>query len=339
MKSAILYGCGSIGKLHLAELDRFCQKLTVIEKRAEVREKIEIQYGPKLRSFKSVQEVTDNDFDVAVISTWGPDHLEHFEDLSELKPKFVLFEKPLESSLVKIDRIEEKIQKMGIPAAVNFQLRFSPLRKRLLNLLQGNKYGDITNISITGGAKCMATSGIHWLDLVSSLLAEQPNSVIADLDFKQINPRAKDLVFIGGVSVWRYSQDKTLTIDFSNHSYSDLTMNVYFEGAVFNYQGGEITLRTSENPEEMIKLPINRTQYFSRLEFKENLGDLKKLKELGVSKTYLAIDKSPNTFSFENYIESTRQILYACTSSTEARKILTEEVLVQKLRNHDWRIS
>jgi predicted dehydrogenase len=216
MKSGILYGCGSIGKRHLAELDQFCEKLIVIEKNVEVRERIETQYGKKLRAFKSVEEVTDKDFDVAVIYTLGPDHLEHFEDLSELNPKFVLFEKPLESSLVKIDRIEEKIQNMGIPAAVNFHLRFSPLRERLLNLLQGNNYGDITNISIAGGAKCMSTNGIHWLDFVSSLFGEQPKSVFADLDFKQINPRAKDLNFIGGVSVWRYTQDKTLTIDFSN---------------------------------------------------------------------------------------------------------------------------
>ena len=337
MKSAILYGCGSIGKRHLAELDKFCEKLIVIEKDIEVRERIETQYGQKLQAFKSVEEVTDSGFDVAVISTWGPDHLEHFEDLSELKPKFVLFEKPLESSLVKIDRIEEKIQNMGIPAAVNFHLRFSPLRERLLNLLQGNCYGDITNISITGGAKCMSTNGIHWLDFVSSLLGEQPKSVFADLDFKQINPRAKDLNFIGGVSVWRYAQDKTLTIDFSNRSYSDLTIDIYFERAVFNYRGGQITLRTSENTEEMIKLPINRTQNFSRLEFDENLGDVKEPD--GVSQTYSAIDKSPNTFTFENYLESTRQIIYACISSTVARRITPDEVLAKELRSHDWRIS
>jgi hypothetical protein len=337
MKSAILYGCGSIGKRHLAELDRFCEKMIVIENNVEVREKIESQYGQKLRAFKSVEEVTDNDFDVAVISTWGPDHLEHFEDLSILKPKFVLFEKPLESSLVKIDRIEEKIQNMGIPAAVNFHLRFSPLRERLLELLQGNYYGDITNISVTGGAKCMSTNGIHWLDFVSCLIGEQPKSVFADLDFKKINPRAKDLNFIGGVSVWRYTQDKTLTIDFSNRSYSDLTMDIYFERAVFNYRGGEITLKTSENTQEMVKLPINRTQNFSRLEFEENLGDIKEPD--GVSRTYAAIDKSPNTFAFESYLESTRQIIYACISSTEARRITPGEVLSKELRNHDWRIS
>jgi predicted dehydrogenase len=337
MKSGILYGCGSIGKRHLAELDQICEKLIVIEKNIEVRERIETQYGPKLRAFISVEEVTDKDFDVAVISTWGPDHLEHFEDLSELKPKFVLFEKPLESSLVKIDRIEEKIQNMGIPAAVNFHLRFSPLRERLINLLQGNNYGDITNISIAGGAKCMSTNGIHWLDFVSSLLGEHPKSVFADLDFKQINPRAKDLNFIGGVSVWRYTQDRTLTIDFSNRSYSDLTIDIYFERAVFNYRGGEITLKTSENTGEMIKLPINRTQNFSRFEFKENLGDIKQPD--GVSQTYSAIDKSPNTFTFQSYLESTRQIIYACISSTEARRITPEEVLAKELRNHDWRIS
>ena len=337
MKSAILYGCGSIGKRHLAELDKFCEKLIVIEKSIEVREKIAFQYGRKLQAFKSIDEVRDDKFDVAVISTWGPDHLEHFEDLSKLKPKFVLFEKPLESSLVKIDRIAEKIQDMGIPAAVNFHLRFSLLRKRLINLLQGNYYGDITNISITGGAKCLSTNGIHWLDFVSSLLGEQPKSVFADLDFKQINPRAKDLNFIGGVSVWRYTQDRTLTIDFSNRSYSDLTMDVYFERAVFNYRGGEISLRTSKNTEEMIKLPINRTQNFSRLEFDENLGDVKEPD--GVSQTYSAIDKSPNTFTFESYLESTRQIIYACISCSEARRITPDEILANELRNHDWRIS
>jgi predicted dehydrogenase len=337
MKSAILYGCGSIGKRHLAELDRFCEKLIVVEKNMEVREKIETQYGEKLQAYKSVEEVTDDDFDVAVISTWGPDHLEHFEDLSKFKPKFLLFEKPLESSLMKIDRIEEKIRSMGIPAAVNFHLRFSPLRERLHALLEGECYGDITNISISGGAKCMSANGIHWLDFVSTLLGEQPKSVFADLDFKQINPRAKDLNFIGGVSVWRYTQDRTLTINFSNRSYSDLRVDIYFERAVFGYRGGEISLRTSEDTRELIKLPINRTQNFCRLEFQENLGAIKAPD--GLSQTYSAIEKSPNTFTFESYLESTRQIIYACISSTEARKVTPDDVLEMELRSHDWRIS
>jgi predicted dehydrogenase len=337
MKSAILYGCGSIGKRHLAELDKFCEKLTVVEKSTEVRQRIKIQYGEKIQTFESVEEVTESNFDVAVISTWGPDHLEHLEELSTFKPKFLFFEKPLESSLVKVDLIERKIRSMGIPAAINFHLRFSPLYQKLISLLKSQVYGDITNISISGGAKCMSTNGIHWLDFVSNLIAEQPKSVFADLDFKQINPRAKDLAFIGGVSVWRYSQDRTLAIDFSNRSYSDLTMTVYFERAVFIFRGGEITLRASEDEEGLIKLPINRTQNFSKVEFEYNLADIEEPD--GVSQIYMAIDKNPEMFKFENYIESTRQIIRACISSTEGRKIVSEEVLSNKLQDNDWRIS
>jgi predicted dehydrogenase len=337
MKSAILYGCGSIGKRHLAELDKFCEKLTVIEKNIEVRERIKIQYGEKLQSFESVDEVTESDFDVAVISTWGPDHLEHLEDLSKLKPRFLLFEKPLESSLVKVDLIEEKIRSMGIPAAINFHLRFSHLYQKLVSLLKGQDYGDITNVSISGGAKCMSTNGIHWLDFVSNLIGEQPKSVFADLDFKSINPRAKDLAFIGGVAVWRYSQDRTLTIDFSNRSYSDLMVSIYFERAVFEFRGGDISIRTSEDDGEMTKLPINRTQNFSKVDFKYNLAEINEPD--GVSQIYMKIDKSPENFKFETYIEATRQILKACISSTEARKIYADEVLSKKLQDHDWRIS
>ena len=215
-----------------------------------------------------------------------------------------------------------------------------------------NKYGlDQFYTKPNIAKKCLDTLNLQEYDTIIEPsagegvffhMAEHENKIGYDLepksdDIEQCDFLVKDLNFIGGVSVWRYTQDRTLTIDFSNRSYSDLTMDVYFERAVFNYRGGEIRLRTSTNTEEMIKLPINRTQNFSRLEFDENLGDVKEPD--GVSQTYSAIDKSPNTFTFESYLESTRQIIYACISSSEARRITPDEVLANELRNHDWRIS
>ena len=67
-----------------------------------------------------------------------------------------------------------------------------------------------------GGALCLSTNGVHWLDLALEILNSIPSSITADLDIDYINPRDESLAFIGGMSSFRLSNGSFIHISYTN---------------------------------------------------------------------------------------------------------------------------
>ena len=83
-KKAILVGYGSVGKKHLENLEMNGYSVDICEVNLKLISKLKKQnyfVKNKLNKFKK------NTYELAVIASWGPDHFQHFKDLTELKVK------------------------------------------------------------------------------------------------------------------------------------------------------------------------------------------------------------------------------------------------------------
>ena len=82
-------------------------------------------------------------------------------------------------------------------------------------------------LAVHGGAQCLVTNGIHFLDLACALFGETPESVWAEARDDRINPRSPELGFWAGTAVWSFSKGRTASISLTNGSSVSSAMHVY----------------------------------------------------------------------------------------------------------------
>ena len=119
-------------------------------------------------------------------------------------------------------------------------------------------------INVTGGAKCIATNGIHYLDLANSLFSSNPIQVISNLYNSEINPRRKDFLFLGGTASWEYSDSRYLNINFSNQSRISPSMEMIFEFGVGTIKGNDLVIERLDNKSLLKYRSITKTFYPSK---------------------------------------------------------------------------
>jgi predicted dehydrogenase len=86
---------------------------------------------------------------------------------------------------------------------------------------------EVLFISITGGAQCAITTGIHWFDFASELLNDSPLEVFATLKNGMINPRNINLGFWEGVITWKFRNSKFVNMVYSNSSFGRTKVQIY----------------------------------------------------------------------------------------------------------------
>jgi predicted dehydrogenase len=87
-------------------------------------------------------------------------------------------------------------------------------------------------VVVTGGAVCLLTNGIHWVDFATELFAGPPRQVLSTACGDAINPRSPDLLLYGGTAVWDFDRRREAVISFNNRSSVELRARVYYRDAV-----------------------------------------------------------------------------------------------------------
>ena len=241
MKS-LLIGFGSIGKRHLRELSSRSREVFVFDMKNSFPEIIK-EVGNA--TFYSDWNSLTNDhksFDFAVISTWGPNHLTQLRNVADLNIKSVLIEKPLASSLRDLQEIESIVEEKGLRIFENFHFRYCNFKNAIQQLEREFNLGNLIQFNISGGAKCIATTGIHYLDLCEWLFDCRPINVISDVNYAYINPRSPSLRLYGGLVKWDYPNGSKLTINMTNDSYSDAAVELIWKNAKAVFDGNTLTL-------------------------------------------------------------------------------------------------
>lgn len=271
---ALLVGCGSIGKKHLQELLPVFDAVTVVDINQEalawaIAEGAK-QTHTELTALQA--EIAAEPFDIAVVANWGPDHVKTIRTLLSYGQKNFVAEKPLADSIADVRAIGAEVRAAGGKLWINLTRRFSGLQSGINRVAAEHQLGELVAINVIGGARCFATNGIHYLDFANFMFGARPETVMADLESQNINPRHSDLAFYEGTAVYRYSNRRRFSIALSNSS----SVNEYAQLLWRNAEGelapnGDFVLRMRK-AEELEQYPsVTRTGNAVNEVFRGNL--------------------------------------------------------------------
>jgi predicted dehydrogenase len=340
--NVILIGLGSIGKTHLKYLTRYFYKIVIVD----VNENV---IGLNLdligdHKYEYLQTLKDYKFEKgyikhAVIANWGPDHFSTFEELVDLGVVNFIIEKPVAVSFEDLDKMRSLKRKHNLKILSNFQWSHGPFVDNLNFYASEFTLGKVCNIVVHGGAKCIATNGIHYLALADLVFSSHPIYTFGSLNSSQINPRNKDFLFIGGVSNWTYSNDRQLTIIFSNESSNSATMTIIFENGLAEVKGNQIKFLGFDKPFIDSNFPKTRTSYASvnliEIEaFTSNEFD-------GQEKIYEIFIGDNALDNFEASYNVTRNLLANLLSNERKKYIYLDRITrkFSKVYRRSWKIS
>lgn len=333
--SNLLIGCGSVGKRHLSKLIELGQKIWVVDPNEDARQfalsqsDLIVDAFPTIESFLKAQGTPS--VNLAVIANWGPDHFYAYERIKVLSPHTIIIEKPLTSKLSDLNLMKTHLKESKVSVFVNFHLRFDSGYKKLLELCNATKYGTPVLISIVGGAKCVSTNGIHWIDLSNQLIGSRWDKINASISSKLINPRSIDLNFLEGFTNITYKNNSTLNINFTNDSYMDAQITIVWKKAKGVIVDGVLTIFEAES-EIPLDQPVTRSVLFVKKTYETPFS------VDGFNNLYAKIDETKG-FVMENAIEANELLILSLISSETTSQLRPDKPLPQELVEFDWKIS
>lgn len=272
--TALLVGCGSIGKKHLQEMLALFDHVTVVDINEEALEWARNEGAGKVSTATSLDDVIANftPYDVATVANWGPDHVPTIRALQAKGQKNFVVEKPLSDSIADARDILAEVERAGGKLWINLTRRFSGLPDGILRVAAEHNLGELKGVTVTGGARCIATNGIHYLDLATVLFGASPISVTADLETQNINPRHESLAFYEGTVNYNYDGGKRFSCVFLNQSAVTENVRFYWRDAEGEMMpNGDFALRI-RNADEIATYPaVTRTGYAQQEVFRANL--------------------------------------------------------------------
>ena len=336
MKS-LLIGLGSIGRRHLRELSSRSEEVLVYDFKNNYPEILEELGNAIFYSDWNSLSTNHKDIDFAVISTWGPNHLQQLRNVESLGVKSVLIEKPIAASLSDVQEIEQISKDSKIRLFENFHFRYSNFKSAVQKLEDQFNLGNLIQFNISGGAKCIATTGIHYLDLCEWILEGRPESVIADLTFSYINPRSSTLRIYDGIAKWAYPSGAALTMNFTNNSYADAVIEIVWKNAMATFNGTMLILFGPEDFPNFDPQTTARVKPFTRklYEIDAILGDSS---NDGMTNLYNDFFDQNQKYRNLNPGSSTRDLIAALIASEMNMKISLRDNM-DVFHKIDWEIS
>lgn len=331
---AILVGNGSVGKRHLVHLKAVASSISVIDPNPSNL----VDSSANVAKFISIEDLNKSlvqsadyfgEDDFAIVSNWGPDHLRATSSLVSMGMKRFLVEKPLASSLRQLSQYENLVSK-NVLIWCNYHLRSSSGKQAILKFQKTQNLDSPISISVTGGAKCLSTTGIHWIDFAVNLFHDSPYQINGNVVSHDINPRNTNLSFLEGLAFFRFSQGRTLLLDFHNASQSDAIITILWRHHMAEIRSGKIRFYSSsiDNSDE---LPNTRSVTFDKLLAEENFA------ERGFEalfSEFVGANKSQS-----HLLTANRALLLALCSSELQKTVSWDEEIPMQLRDFDWRIS
>jgi predicted dehydrogenase len=233
----LLVGYGSVGAHHGRVLAARYGSLAVVESSPDARARA-TEAHPEAVVAGSLDELAAGGWDLpasrAAIATWGPSHAPLVDDLLDRGVRHLLVEKPMASSIAAAHTMIERSSALGARLGVHLQRRVSGLVPGIHRLAEAHGLGPMVAVTVDGGARCLVTNGMHWLDLACALLDALPTAVTSTARGQAINPRSPDLLLYEGNATWEFPDDRSLSMTFTNRSSVDERLRFWYRNGVID---------------------------------------------------------------------------------------------------------
>lgn len=259
----ILFGYGSVGRRHAKALATLVSDLYIVDlsetaRCAAMRDYPSAEVVPDLETLDSREPPWASA--LAIIATWGPSHAGICRFLIERGVRKIICEKPLATSIVDAEGMVRCAAQAGVSLVSNHYMRNSGFIPSIVQLTKAHGFGAPTMMTVVGGAHCLVTNGIHWIDAAMQIFGSIPESVMSTVYGDTINPRSKDFLHFGGSAVWRFGERRELIIALTNHSSVHPIAQIYYRDAVVEIdESYHVTLRRRPAEALATGAPVTRT--------------------------------------------------------------------------------
>jgi predicted dehydrogenase len=247
-------GFGSVGRRHARTLASLVPHLAIVDGKDPAREQAAQEHaGARVTADLLALDAAGFPWQDAtvVIATWGPSHAPLFHALADRGVRRILCEKPMAASVCDAREMVARAESESIALGVHHYLRHARIVPALRRVLHEHALGEPVAVVVEGGAACLLTNGIHWLDFAIELFCAPPQSVVSTARGAPLNPRAPDLALYGGTAVWRFEDEREAVISFSNRSSLAPLTRVYLRDAVVEIDG-ELAVRVRRRDAESV---------------------------------------------------------------------------------------
>lgn len=249
-----MVGYGSIGRYHARVLAERYGKVAVVDR----------DQGACAHAIEHVEGVTTAaslieldgarwpwESSLAVIATWGPSHGPLFGELVDLGVKRVLCEKPLCTSVAEGAEMVDRAKAHDVRLGVHLHKRYSGMVEGMRAVEARFGLGPLRSVVVHGGARCLVTNGLHYLDLACALFERMPSCVVSTARNDRINPRSADLGFYGGAATWSFDGGGEVTIAFTNGSSLYEQLHFYYRDAIVELSALDVAVVRRRPPAEV----------------------------------------------------------------------------------------
>ena len=230
VETAILVGAGSIGKRHAKILVERYRRLVIVDPNADSRQWASDNLAGSVETYGDLSDglrAVDGALSTAVVATLGPLHRDNVSRLIGHGIRRIYCEKPLASSVADGYFLADLSATSGTRLVVGLQRRFSGLVDQVRTYARDHLGGEPVSIVGHGGAQCLITTGMHWVDLAIDIFGGFPHRVGGLGNADRMNPRGSDLDVWQGTATWEFSDDRLLTLTYSNRSSVDGFLHIY----------------------------------------------------------------------------------------------------------------
>jgi predicted dehydrogenase len=339
--SALVLGYGSIGKRHVQYLNLICDLIDIVDLNDKTHDDLKNQhlnFHRSLNSFSSKVNLNS----VAVISNWGPDHLDSLKECITLGFKNIVLEKPMVSSLNNLFELKSLVYEHKLKVAVNQGWHYQDYAMKINSLAHKYLLGSPKSIWVNGGARCISTAGSHIIHLSSQIFKSKPVEFMGHGKSSFINPRNPNLSYYEGVFSVLYANGERLGINYTNNSSLSGDVQIFWQESVGNFVDERFIHLASRDPNREFKHQITRygkpelilNPKFDLAEAANGVSNFKYIYE----KLY-----QNNIFdslaTFDKHFESNLTMLLLLASSKIGKIIKSVEDVPKDILNYDFRIS
>ena len=164
---AVVIGCGSIAHLHARGYEGVdeVELVAIADPVAEALDTFGERYGVRARYADYRQMLSDEAPDIVSICTWHRLHAPVTVAACAARPKAVLCEKPMATSLGECDEMLIAAKRSDVKLAVAHQRRFNPVWTEARELILAGAIGDVRHIHAIGGQGLLNDCS-HLLDMM-----------------------------------------------------------------------------------------------------------------------------------------------------------------------------